>query len=69
MVDSVDPLLGFSIANPLGNPDRDAIGIDNLSLALVAPNAVPVPASFILLISALLGTISVVHLHHPSTTA
>lgn len=29
VVDSADPLLGFSLSNPLGNPDRDAIGIDN----------------------------------------
>lgn len=56
VVDSVDPLLGFSISNPLGNPDRDAIGIDNLSIALVKPTtAVPVPSAVVLLLSALGG--------------
>lgn len=60
VVDSVDPLLGFAIANPLGNPDRDAIGIDNLSIALVKPTtAVPVPGALVLLLSALGGMLGV----------
>lgn len=58
VVDSVDPLLGFSISNPLGNPNRDAIGIDNLSIALLKPTtAVSVPSAVVLLLSALGGMV------------
>lgn len=56
VLDSVDPLLGFAISNPAGNPERDALGIDNLSIALVKPTtAVPVPSAVVLLLSALGG--------------
>lgn len=59
VVDNVDPLLGFSISNAPGSPQRDAIGIDNLSIALVKPAAaVPVPTSVVLMLSALGGMVS-----------
>ena len=49
---------GFSISNPLGNPNRAAIGIDNLSIALRKPTtAVPVPSAVVLLLSALGGMV------------
>ncbi len=56
VVDTASPLLGFSITNPAGNPGADAIGLDNLSVALVkTPTTVPVPASLPLLLSAVGG--------------
>ncbi len=59
VVDSVDPVLGFSISNPAINPGRDGIGIDNLSVALIKPTtSVPVPTSIALLLSALAGAAS-----------
>lgn len=52
ILDADDPFLGFSIAGATINPDEDAIGIDNLAVA-IAP--VPVPAGAWLFGSALAG--------------
>ncbi|MBK6660718.1 MAG: hypothetical protein IPG43_22465 [Proteobacteria bacterium] len=53
VIDSAAPLTGFSLSNPAGNPDRDAIGIDNLSIALTKPDTpVPLPTSALLLLPA-----------------
>jgi len=52
VVSDAQDLRGFSISNPLGNPDADAIGIDNLSVNI---EPVPLPASAWMLLSALGG--------------
>ncbi|MBX3667142.1 MAG: hypothetical protein KF778_01975 [Rhodocyclaceae bacterium] len=49
VIDTANPITGFSISNPAGVPDKDAIGLDNLQVAVV-----PLPSTAALLALGLL---------------
>jgi hypothetical protein len=48
VVDAADPIRGFFITNPAGNPAEDALGLDQLMLAQPG-GVVPAPAPWLLL--------------------
>lgn len=52
VVSDAQDILGFTITNPAGNPDADALGLDNLSYAI---EPVPLPGSAWLMLSAVAG--------------
>lgn len=56
VVDASDPIDGFSISNPAGVPDKDAIGIDDLQVATFSsPTAIPSPPVGYLMAAGLLA--------------
>ncbi|MBK7899876.1 MAG: hypothetical protein KA603_01710 [Azonexus sp.] len=55
VVDSADPFTGFSISSSASLPDEDAIGLDDLQLAVARRASVPEPAPLVLLAMAFLA--------------
>lgn len=55
VVDSADPFTGFSISSSASLPDEDAIGLDDLQLAVARRASVPEPAPLALLAMAFMA--------------